>query len=110
MELPDLLRENGVDPEDFLRRTKEYWDYVRSTRPDAAWYIPVRERHVDTTLEYVDRALHWESQSEGYDFWATLHAEWRMSEPQARWPALEVALGWVGPLEAELLEVKDEAT
>ena len=101
MELPDLLRENGVDPEAFLERTREHWAHRESH-----WSWGVAELIPD----YVIRAMEWDSQPEGWYFWVDLHGKWLEADSRDRWLALEAAMRMLDPLEAELLEVGDGVT
>ena len=99
MRLPDLLRERGIDPEDFLARA-------------AGAEINIRCFYRDLSLirSYVDMAFRWIEQPEGAAFWKAVDASWRESQAKDRWPLLEAAMGYMEPLEAELMEVEDEFT
>ena len=101
MNLPDLLRERGVDPEDFLAR-------ALNERED----INIRPSYGGSTLisSYVGQAISWALQPEGEQFWDDMDGEWYESTSRDRWPALEAAMGFLEPLEAELMEVEDAST
>jgi len=95
MKLPDLLMRRGVDPDEFLKRV------VSDRYPSTYTLEPVN---------YIDAAMVWHTQPEGHAYWHDAHIDWKAREDKERWPELELKLGWLDPLEAELLEVNDEAT
>ena len=107
MNLPDLLRKRGIDPEDFLIRAKAHRDLQSYTWPQ----LRAGKRDIGSYRRgYVNSVFYWEYQPEKYAFWETLDSEWRYADVKDRWLELEAAMGWLDPLEAELMEVKDEST
>jgi hypothetical protein len=97
MELPDLLREHGVSPNDFLERVK----------PCLLWLDTPAKRNISA---YIYMAFNWSDQPENGMFWAKLHLLWGTARDKARWVELERRLEILEPLEEELLEVGDGAT
>jgi len=97
MELPDLLRENGVSPDEFLERVK----------PCHLWKdIPIKR----TVSSYIYMAFAWDDQPEKGMFWARMHATWWNAENKTRWMELERRLEILDPLEMEIMEVGDGVT
>jgi hypothetical protein len=103
MELPDVLRRHGSGPKDFLMRAGARWVTIKPFMGDIA-------REHNLLDRYVDLAIYWALQPEGWEFWSKVDKEWRAVDSKARWPALELAMERLGPLEAELLEVRDGVT
>ena len=99
MNLSDLLRERGVDPEDFLFRAA----LDRSV-------ISPHYMRMGLIASYVGLAFDWTASFEGWDFWSDMSERWRSEKVRSRWPELERAMGLLDPLEAELLEVEDAST
>ena len=61
-----------------------------------------------TPSNYVKGAFDWGTTRRRVGFpWSYLHYTWIDRIGKERWPELEVALGWIDPLELELREVKD---
>ena len=99
MNLPDLLRKRGVDPDDFLRQAR------RGASPVSKILAAMDD--FDPAM-YVSAATSKAAPGTG-EFWFHVGIEWANGTDLERWPELEAALGWLDPLEAELLEVKTEA-
>ena len=99
--LPELLSKYGIDPADYLRRVAE------EPEVDSIWCRVVPEGYPRPS-RYVTGGLNWRTQPEGADFWMEIAHRWENILFKEEWPALEAALGWLDPLEAELLEVRDD--
>ena len=95
MKLPDLLQEHKVDPAEFLDRVIQHCGWVEAGGYTSAPKLP---------HNYIFLAFPWAKQPEDLDFWPDISNKWRaiLQEGTDRWPELEVALGWIGPLEIEL--------
>ena len=101
MTLQRMLRDKGISPEEFLSRSKR--------DASIAWRFNVTSAHHERG-DYVFFALLWREQPEGSSFWRDLGLKWAETRSPERWVELETILGWLDPLEAELLEVGDEST
>ena len=113
MRLPDLLRETGVDPEDFLDRASQTRTDLGKALARSGLRLPLRKPYRTGSVliaSYVRLAFSWGDHPEGWAFWAEIDERWRGDDYRSRWPALEAAMGMLDSLEYELLEVGDEAT
>jgi len=102
MTLPDLLRSKGVDPDEFLDRSQAIssYEWRGGFEPILGGQVPYL---------YITWAIDWSSQDlEGYTFWEALDYEWRNCSECERWFELEAVMGWLDPMEAELLSVNNE--
>ena len=98
--LPEFLKEHGIDPEWFLEQ---------ADRPGArAWRRRWKSKGIKSPRDYIDFAFYWHAiPYPGDTSWADLEEAWHRSGTFERWLELEKVFGWLGPLEAELVEVKD---
>ena len=101
-DLKKFLEDKGIDPEDFLERA--------SSAEAIAWRVslgnmampPRADEVIAGRVAYVALALAPEDTDELVQGWKEYSRE---ADHVARWPELERILGWLDPLEAELLEV-----
>ena len=99
-DLRELLESYDISPEWFLEKVRGP-EGCRWREERSALY---GDRRPD---EYVLAAFMWLSVPcpAGRAGWLTINAEWEAFRVHERWLELEAAMGWLDPLEAELLEV-----
>jgi hypothetical protein len=99
-DLRTLLEACGVSPERFLEAARSHeackWRHGRDSDKDPDGY----------TIE----SFLWINVPPGDTPWSVIHSKWMDMEVRERWDELDRILGWLDPLEAELMEVGDEAT
>jgi len=92
MKLPEFLEARGISADDFLERNIDYEPNATYTKAPAV---------------YIDAALTWKCQPEGYEFWNECHASWKTQPDKERWLELECRMGWIDPVEYELSMVRE---
>jgi len=100
VKLQEFLEARGIDPKWFLEKAGS--DEAKSWR--------ARRLSGDTTPRYyINSAFQWGSVSSPINNtrWWDLEDAWICIGDHARWRELEKVLGWLDPLETELMDVKD---
>ena len=98
--LPEFLKEHGIDPKWFLEKAGSFGA--------RAWRRQRIQGEREAPEYYIDAAFYWAVVDyPGSARWGELEAAWLERAPYERWLELEKVLGWLDPLEAELMEVND---